>query len=85
MYAIPFPIFCAVIIVLFIGIFSKVNIYVRIASVILYVGFWLSFKADGAPAFPVGELTKEDLILLLKIGAPAVIGLCLMWRWSRMS
>ncbi len=85
MYTIPFPMFCAVIIVLWIGIFSKVNIYVRIASMVLYIGFWLSFKAEGTPSFPVGEFTREDFIFLLKIAPPVVVGIYLMWRWSRMS
>lgn len=51
MITMPFALFSAISIVLAIGFIWNFGKYIRIISIILYLGFWFSFKADNTPVF----------------------------------
>jgi len=51
MITIPFALFSAISIVLAVGFIWNFGKYIRIISIILYLGFWFSFKAGNTPPF----------------------------------
>lgn len=51
MITIPFSLFSAISIVLAVGFIWDFGKYIRIISIILYLGFWFSFKAGNTPHF----------------------------------
>lgn len=51
MITIPFALFSAISIVLAVGFIWNFGKFIRIISIILYLGFWFSFKAGNTPPF----------------------------------
>lgn len=56
MIEIPFPMFVAIWFVLCIGYAFNFNRYIRIVSLVLFFGFWFSFKASGLPSIDIGTV-----------------------------
>lgn len=71
MIAIPFPIFIAVSIVLCMGFIANINKYVRIAFLVIYLGFWFSFKSSDSPA--IESLDVNTLYLIGMVALPVIV------------
>lgn len=86
MITIPFPIFTAIVIVLCIGYISNFNKYIRLISLILYFGFWFSFKASGLPPIEIGTIDTNTCYVIGKsIIAIIVVSLGMFYLKKLMS
>lgn len=71
MIVMPFPIFIAVSIVLCMGFIANINKYVRIAFLVVYLGFWFSFKSSDSPA--IESLDVNTLYLIGMVALPVIV------------
>ncbi len=69
MITIPFPIFTAITIVLCLGYTINFNKYIRLTSLVLYLGFWFSFNASDVPSF---DITAIDNTIWYVIGKATI-------------
>lgn len=87
MITIPLPMFIAIFIVLLIGFSFEFNKYIRMVSLVLYIGFWFSFEASGIPSFNIASIGNtiwyaigKAIISILAVGLGM---LCLKKLWSK--
>lgn len=66
MITIPLPMFVAIFIVLLIGYSFEFNKYIRIVSLVLFIGFWFSFKASGLPSIEIGTIDTNTCYVIGK-------------------